>query len=61
VEDLFQQAPFRYLRRQLPRDDILDAMVNSVTAVRAYPDYLTVPQQSEKEAKGLPMGMVYTF
>jgi predicted RNase H-like nuclease len=52
---------YRNLRRQLPRDNILDAMVTSVTAVRAYPNYLTIPQQSEKEAKGLPIEMVYIF
>jgi predicted RNase H-like nuclease len=61
VEDLFQQVQYRNLRRQLPRDNILDAMVTSVTAVRAYPNYLTIPQQSEKEAKGLPIEMVYIF
>ena len=59
AEEVFQQAQFRYLRRQLARDDILDAMVNSVTALRGYPDYHTLPEQPGTDAKGLAMEMVY--
>ncbi|MBA7469575.1 hypothetical protein ES707_04847 [subsurface metagenome] len=48
-----------YLRREVARDDILDAMVAAVTSSKARQGLLTVPENPEVDSKGLPMEMVY--
>lgn len=55
---LVKRAMARYPRKQLARDDIVDALVGAVTA--ALPGELrTLPDTPELDATGLPMEMVY--
>lgn len=56
---LFEQACGQYLRREVARDDIIDAMVCAVTARHGYGDYWTVPANPPRDGQGLPMEMVY--
>lgn len=56
---LFEQACTRFLRRQVARDDIIDAMVCALTAKYGYGDYRTVPASPARDGQGLPMEMVY--
>ena len=55
----FEQASSRYLRRQLARDDIIDAMVCAVTAKFGYNNYTTVPALPSTDMRGLPMEIVF--
>ena len=56
---LFEQACARFLRREVARDDIIDAMVCAVTARYGYGRYRTVPTSPAKDGQGLPMEIVY--
>lgn len=56
---LFEHASSEYLRRQVAHDDIIDAMVCTVTAKFGYGKYLTVPKKPDRDLIGLPMQMVY--
>ena len=56
---LFEQASSQYLRRQLARDDIIDAMACAVTAKFGYNNYRTVPAIPSKDIRGLPMEIVF--
>lgn len=57
--ELFEQASSEFLRRQVAHDDIIDAMVCAVTAKFGYNNYTTVPPLPLKDARGLPMEMVF--
>ena len=48
-----------YLRREVARDDILDALVAAVTAYKEKEGLLAIPENPEVDSKGLPMEMVY--
>ena len=52
---------YRYLRKQLARGDIYDALVNAVTATRLDKMIKTLPPEPTKDTLGLPMQMVYTL
>ncbi len=56
---LLEQACARFLRREVARDDIIDAMVCAVTSRYGYGRYRTVPSSPAKDGQGLPMEMVY--
>jgi predicted RNase H-like nuclease len=56
---LFEQACGRFLRREVARDDIIDAMVCAVTAKLGYGRYLTAPARPAQDGQGLPMEIVY--
>ena len=56
---LFEQVCGAFLRRQVARDDILDAMVCAVTAKYGYGRYQTVPASPARDRQGLPMEIVY--
>ena len=56
---LYSAALGRYPRRDLSPDDILDAMVNAVTATRLEHCEATLPADPPRDALGLPMEMVY--
>lgn len=60
VESTFQAAQQSFRRKDVARDDILDAMALAITA--ASPSHLlgTLPDQPEKDQKNLPMEMVFT-
>ena len=48
-----------YRRKDLARDDILDAMVLAISARAALKDNFTIPKKPEEDPKGLPMEIVY--
>ena len=56
---LFDQASGEFLRRQVARDDIIDAMVCAVTAKVGYGGYRTLPPRPPRDGQGLPMEIVY--
>lgn len=56
---LFEQACSEFLRREVARDDIIDAMVCAVTAKFGYGKYLTAPDSPAQDGQGLPMEIVY--
>jgi predicted RNase H-like nuclease len=49
----------KYPRKQVKRDDILDAMVAAVTAWLGKNGLLTIPEHTEKDARRLAMEMAY--
>ena len=49
------------LRKQVGRDDVVDAMVAMITATAETARLQTLPSHPARDAFGLPMEMVYTF
>ncbi len=58
-ESIFNYAAQRYLRKEVTKDDILDAMAAAVTASRQSKGLLSIPESPEVDSRGLPMEMVY--
>ncbi len=59
---IYKAALDRYLRKEVGRDDILDALAVAITASRLDDKHeATLPQYPEKDTRGLPMEMVYTI
>jgi predicted RNase H-like nuclease len=58
-DELFELASEKFLRREVARDDIIDAMVCAVTAKLGYGRYQTVPVRPPRDTQGLPMEIVY--
>ena len=56
---LFEQACARYPRREVARDDIIDAMVCAVTAKQGDGHYQAVPAAPARDGQGLAMEIVY--
>jgi predicted RNase H-like nuclease len=56
---IFEQACGQYLRHEVARDDIIDAMVCAVTAKYGDGKYRTVPASPVVDGRGLPMEIVY--
>jgi predicted RNase H-like nuclease len=48
-----------YPRKQVKKDDVLDALVAAVTARLGKKGLLTIPEHPEKDAKGLVVEMAY--
>lgn len=63
VDDLYHEALGKFPRKDVARDDILDAIVAAVTAVpherRGGSPLATLPVKPSRDAFGLPMEMVY--
>jgi predicted RNase H-like nuclease len=57
---VIKSALDRYPRKQLAHDDILDALVNAVTAARLDASMETLPSEPIRDILGLPMQMVYS-
>jgi predicted RNase H-like nuclease len=57
---LFEQACAGYPRREVARDDIIDAMVCALTAKLGYGSYRTVPATPVSDGQGLAMEIVYS-
>jgi predicted RNase H-like nuclease len=49
-----------YRRREVVKDDVLDALVAAVTASKEKQGLSTIPEKPEADSKGLSMEMVYT-
>ncbi|HWQ49708.1 MAG TPA: DUF429 domain-containing protein [Methanosarcina sp.] len=61
TDEIVQSALSKYRRKDVARDDILDALVASVTAKLAFQRGLkSIPEIPEKDSQGLPMQVVYT-
>lgn len=56
---LFQGALDRFLRRDLARNDIIDALANAVTAVGLKERAATLPEIPPQDRCGFPMEIVY--
>ena len=59
VKDKYQEILKAYPRRELSRDDILDAAAAAVTALADESVLRTLPVEPPKDDCGLPMEMVY--
>ena len=58
TDKLIMEASSLFKRKDLAKDDILDAMVGAVCA-RFYPNLLSLPTSPESDCKGLIMEIVY--
>lgn len=58
TEDLLNQAA-ALSKKFAALDDVLDALACAVTALKAQCSFQTIPENVPKDAKGLPMQMVY--
>jgi predicted RNase H-like nuclease len=56
---IYKAALDRYLRKEVGRDDILDALAVAITALRRKDNGASLPPYADKDALGLPMQMVY--
>jgi predicted RNase H-like nuclease len=56
---LFEQACGRFRRRDVARDDIIDALACALTAKLGYGAYRTLPSEPPRDRRGLPMEIVY--
>lgn len=54
-----EEALRRFLRKEVGRDDVLDAFAAAVTAYVTQGSPLTIPETPERDPHGLPMEMVY--
>ena len=59
ASETFQAAQRQFLRREVARDDILDAMVAALTADGAPEGLQSLPASPQTDPYGLPMEMVY--
>ncbi len=60
TEALVDDALRKYQRCEVARDDILDALVAAVIALKGRQGLSSIPQTPEIDSKGLPMEMVYS-
>ena len=60
VDKLFDQATASHLRRDVGRDDILDAVAMYLTAASPAGSLRTIPEKPEQDLLGLPMEMVFS-
>ena len=58
-QEIYQAACSRFLRKIVARDDILDALVAALIARERTDRLQTVPEHPPKDARGLPMEMVF--
>lgn len=58
VQEIVAAAEQKYHRKEVARDDILDAIVGAITA-KFYPALSTLPEKPERDSRGLPMEIVY--
>ncbi len=59
TDELMTDALAEYRRKDVARDDILDALSAAVTAKVGKEKLVSVPEPPEKDSLGLPMQMVY--
>jgi predicted RNase H-like nuclease len=58
TDAIIDSALSRYLRREVAKDDIADALVGAITAT-FYNELITIPSTPKVDVVGLPMEMVY--
>jgi len=59
AETLLSQTLASYPRKEVRKDDILDALAAALTAKLGFDNLSSLPPQSEIDSQGLPMEMVY--
>ena len=59
AREIFDAACSRFLRKVVARDDIVDALALAVTGHRGHGQLRAVPDDPPKDARGLPMEIVY--
>ncbi len=59
AKDIFDKACNKFLKKDVARDDILDALAAVVVARCGQDKLQSVPKVPQKDPKGLPMEMVY--
>lgn len=60
ADDFFRDIKEEYRRNQIDEDDILDAMVLALFALRSLDDTIkTIPQEPDTDSTGLPMAIHY--
>lgn len=60
VDDLFEKATSRCRRKDVARDDILDAAAMYLTACTPPADLRAIPEEPQRDDAGLPMEMVFS-
>jgi predicted RNase H-like nuclease len=60
TEKIVNSAMQRFLRKDLARDDILDAIVLGISAASGKKSLDTIPKNPPRDAVGLPMEIVYS-
>jgi predicted RNase H-like nuclease len=58
-ETILNHALSNYLRKEVKKDDILDALCGAITAKIGRENLTAIPNQPERDSQGLPMEMVY--
>jgi predicted RNase H-like nuclease len=58
AKDIVEMAKRKYHRKEVAKDDIIDALVAAVTA-KFHPSLGTLPQEPERDSKGWSMEIVY--
>ena len=59
AQNAFDAACKKFLRKDVARDDIVDALALAVTAKQGHGMLRTVPEDPPRDAKGLPMEIAY--
>ena len=60
TEQVVNEAMQTFRRKDVARDDILDALSLAITAASPSETIMTIPENPELDVKGLPMEIVYT-
>ena len=60
TEQIVAEAMQMFPRKDVAKDDILDALALAITASSPSKTLGTIPEIPEKDAKSLPMEIVYT-
>ena len=61
TEEVIKYASKNWLRRDLALDDVLDALVASITARKGFDNLVSIPEVPEFDSHGLPMEIVYYY
>jgi predicted RNase H-like nuclease len=59
AEDIIHEGLSKFKRKDVSRDDLLDALAAAVTGLLGLGNLKTLPDTPERDAHGLPMEMVY--
>ena len=59
TENIVNSALKRFLRRDLARDDIVDATALAITATAGMDALVTIPKNPPEDAMGLSMQIIY--
>ena len=60
AEQIFDEAVQTFRRKDVAKDDILDALALAITAASPSETIITIPENPELDVKDLPMEIVYT-